>query len=70
MIRLHPLTFEVFSSNYMAGEIIKSKISEKSFQGLSELNYQLYKFFDEGAFEDLPSDTRFPGFFTSLADHS
>jgi GGDEF domain-containing protein len=72
MMRLHPLTFRVFSSNYVAGEKIRNKISStrKSFSGLSELNDQVYKFFAKEDLEDLPSDTRFPGFFTSLADHS
>ena len=72
MIKLHPLTLRVFSSNYVAGEKIKNKISilRKDFSELSELNNQLYKFFVEKDFENLPSDTRFPGFFTSLADHS
>jgi len=73
MIRLHPLTFRVFSSkNYVAGEKIRNKISStrKSFSRLSELNDQVYKFFAKEDLEDLPSDTRFPGFFTSLADHS
>jgi len=72
MIRLHPLTLRLFSSNYVAGEKIKNKILEsaKSFKGLSELNNQIYSLFASGIFEDLPSDTRFPGFLSSLADHS
>lgn len=67
MLKVEPVTLEVFKGDYCAGQKIREKLV-KNFSKLKELNDWLLD--QINSFDDLPADTRFPGFFTSLADHS
>ncbi|MEM1671966.1 MAG: HD domain-containing protein [Archaeoglobaceae archaeon] len=70
MLRVDPITLEVLRSNYAAFQRIKQVLlnSKRRFEGLKEFNNWLLDAMSE--FYDLPADTRFPGFFSSLYDHA
>ena len=68
MLKVNPVTFEVLSSDYCAGQKIKERLTKK-FSSLKDLNDWLLEQIENHC-DDLPADTRFPGFFTSLSDHA
>lgn len=70
MLRVDPITFEVVGSNYTASQKIKQELEKlkKEFLDLRDFNNFLLEAIKK--LDDLPADTRFPGFFSSLYDHA
>lgn len=67
MPKINPLTLEVSAKYYKVGKKILEEIGEK-YDSLREFNDQLSRTI--ATMDDLPADTRFPGFFSSIADHA
>ncbi|MEM0315650.1 MAG: HD domain-containing protein, partial [Archaeoglobaceae archaeon] len=71
MLAINPINLKVEFPDYaVAGELLKNALKGKKFKNIREFNDFVTDFLKNSKISDLPADTRFPGFFSSLADHS
>ncbi|MFN3384501.1 MAG: Cas10/Cmr2 second palm domain-containing protein [Archaeoglobaceae archaeon] len=72
MLTLNPISSEVLKREHVvAGEELEKTLSGKKFKSLKNFNYFVADFLrDNNVCKNSPADTRFPGFFSTLSDHS
>ncbi|MEM3467133.1 MAG: hypothetical protein QW566_11745, partial [Candidatus Jordarchaeales archaeon] len=71
MLAINPINLKVeLIEHIVAGELLKNALKGKKFKNIKEFNDFITNFLKNSKIGDLPADTRFPGFFSSLADHS
>lgn len=72
MLTLNPISLEVLKREYVvAGEELEKALGGKKFKSLKNFNDFVADFLrNSDVCKNSPADTRFPGFFSSLSDHS
>lgn len=75
--KIHPITFERYISIEKSAydELIKKiknfRVKQTGVEGLKKFNDFVYEnIIENGLWESIPSDTGFPGYFSSLAEHA